>query len=106
MRTTLRHLIPLIAAAGAAAMFLAAPIASAQPEPPLPTCINVGGDVVSGGSTTECATPGNVQINATPAEPTYLYPWDDEFYGAALIIGGGGYGPHGGGGGGSGHGGR
>ena len=66
MRTTLRYLIPLIGAAGAAAMFLAAPIASAQPEPPLPTCINVGGDAVSGGSTTECATPGNVQLNATP----------------------------------------
>ena len=46
--------------------------------------------------------PGNVQINATPAEPTYVYPWDDEFYGAALIMGGGG-GYHGGGGG---HGGR
>ena len=40
---------------------------------------------------------GNVQINATPSEPTYLYPWDDEFYGPALIIGGGG-GYHGGGG--------
>ena len=98
MRTTLRYLIPLIGAAGAAAMFLAAPIASAQPEPPLPTCTNVGGDVVSGGSTTECATPGNVQINATPpvVQPVYPSPWDDEFYGAALIFGGGG---HGGGGG-------
>jgi hypothetical protein len=42
------------------------------------------------GSTTECATPGNVQINATSTEPTYLYPWDDEFYGPALTIGGGG----------------
>ena len=60
-----------------------------------------------GGSTTECATPGNVQINATSAEPTYLYPRDDEFYGPALIIGGGGGGPgyHGGSGGGGGHGG-
>lgn len=98
MRTTLRYLIPLIGAAGAAAIFLAAPIASAQPEPPLPTCINVGGDAVSGGSTTECATPGNVQLNVTPpvVQPVYPYPWDDEFYGAALIFGGGG---HGGGGG-------
>jgi hypothetical protein len=40
------------------------------------------------GSTTECATPGNVQINATPSEPTYLYPWDDEFYGPGSVIGG------------------
>jgi hypothetical protein len=36
------------------------------------------------------AQPGDVQIGATPSEPTYLYPWDDEFYGPALIIGGGG----------------
>ena len=43
-----------------------------------------------GAGTTECATPGNVQLNATPPDPTYLYPWDDEFYGPALIIGGGG----------------
>jgi hypothetical protein len=54
-----------------------------------------------GAGTTECATPGNVQINATPPEPTYAYPWDDEFYGSALLIGPG-EGPHGGGG----HGGR
>jgi hypothetical protein len=32
-----------------------------------------------------------VQISAeAPDVPTYLYPWDDEFYGPALIIGGGG----------------
>jgi hypothetical protein len=72
MRMTLRY-FPHLAAAGAAAL---------------------------GGSTTECSTPGNVQINATPSEPTYVYPWDDEFYGPALIIapGGGGGGGHGGGG--------
>jgi hypothetical protein len=43
-----------------------------------------------GAGTTECATPGNVQLNATPPEPDYPYPWDDEFWGPALIIGGGG----------------
>ena len=96
MRTTLRYLTPLIAAAGAAAAILAAPAAGAQPDSDLPACTEVGGDVVSGGTTTECATPGNVQIDATPPvmQPVYPYPWDDEFYGAALIIGG-----HGGGGG-------
>ncbi len=96
MRTTLRYLTPLIAAAGAAAAILAAPTAVAQPEPPLPSCTDVSGDPVSGGTTIECATPGNVQINASPpvVEPVYPYPWDDEFYGSALIIGGG----HGGGG--------
>ena len=97
MRTIPRYLTPPIAAAGAAAAILAAPTAVAQPEPPLPSCTDVAGDVVTGGTTTECATPGNVQINATPpiVEPVYPYPWDDEFYGSALIIGGG----HGGGGG-------
>ncbi|WP_102143311.1 hypothetical protein [Mycobacterium hubeiense] len=93
----LRYLSPLIAAAGVAAAILTAPTAIAQPnDPTLPQCTDTGGAAALGGSTTECVTPGNVQINATPAEPTYVYPWDDEFYGPALIFGGaGGY--HGGG---------
>jgi hypothetical protein len=100
MRTTLRYFIPLIAAAGAATAIIGAPSAVAQPgdSSTLPSCTDTGGAAALGGSTTECATPGNVQINATPAEPAYVYPWDDEFYGPALIIGGGG--------GGGGHGGR
>ena len=54
-----------------------------------------------GTATTECATPGNVQLDATaPDVPAYPYPWDDEFYGPALIIGGGTWGNHGMGGGG------
>jgi hypothetical protein len=93
MRTTLPYLVPLIAAAGTAmAMAIAAaPAAVAQPgdSSTLPACTDTGGAEALGGSTTECTTPGNVQINATPAEPTYVYPWDDEFYGPALIIGGG-----------------
>jgi hypothetical protein len=98
MRTTMRYLTPVLAAAGAAAAILAAPTAAAQPNSPLPQCTSVGGDEMTGTATTECATPGNVQINASPpAEPVYAYPWDDEFYGPALIIGGGG-GMHGGGG--------
>jgi len=101
----IRYFTPLIAAAGIAAALFAAPTAVAEPSnPTLPQCVGTGGAEAIGGSTTECATPGNVQINATPAEPTYLYPWDDEFYGPALIFGGPGF--HGGGGhGGGGHGG-
>ena len=95
MRRIPRYFTPLIVAAGAAAAILIAPAAVAQPDDTLPTCTDTGGAEALGGSTTECTTPGNVQINATPAEPTYLYPWDDEFYGPALIIGGGG-GGHGG----------
>lgn len=105
MRTTTPIFIPLIAAAGAASALLIAPLASADPGDDtsnLPTCTTTGdGGTYTGTTTTECATPGNVQISATaPSDPAYLYPWDDEFYGPALIIGGGGYGPHGGGGGG------
>jgi hypothetical protein len=96
MRRILRYLTPLIAAAGAAAAFGAAPAAIADTT--LPSCTDTGGAQALGGSTTECETPGNVQINATPAEPTYVYPWDDEFYGSALVIGGFGGGGHGGGG--------
>ncbi|MCT7657461.1 hypothetical protein [Mycobacterium deserti] len=97
MRRTRRFLVSLTAGAGAVAAITTATPALAQPQPPLPQCVDTGGAEAAGGSTTMCATPGNVQINSTPADTTYLYPWEDEFYGPALIIGGGG-GWHGGGG--------
>ena len=92
MRRTARCFTPLIVAEAAATAILFAPAAVAQPgdSSTLPSCTDVGGVTDLGASTTECATPGNVQINANPPEPAYLYPWDDEFYGSALIIGGGG----------------
>ncbi|MDT7796180.1 MAG: hypothetical protein QOD59_5621 [Mycobacterium sp.] len=96
----MRYFTPMVIAAGAAGALLIAPAAVADTT--LPTCTSVGGVTDMGAGTTECATPGNVQLNATPPEPDYVYPWDDEFYGPALIMGGGDYGPHGGGG----HGGR
>lgn len=112
-----RYLIGLIASAGAAAAVVLAPLASADPGDEvsnLPTCTTTGDSGgYTGTTTTECATPGNVQIDAAAPEPVYPYPWDDEFYGPALLIGGdygphggGGYGPHGGGGGGGGGGGH
>lgn len=87
MGVKLRSLTPLLAAAGAAAAICAAPMAAADPNPPLPSCTDLGGS-----TTSECATPGNVQIDASPSivEPTYLYPWDDMYYGPSLVIGGGG----------------
>ena len=92
MRRTRRYFTPLIVAAGAAAAIVSAPAAVAEPDDSstLPSCTDVGGPTDMGAGTTECATPGNVQLNATPPEPVYPYPWDDEFYGPALIIGGGG----------------
>ena len=88
----LRTFTPLIVAAGAVAAILSAPAALADPSDSstLPSCTSVGGVTDMGAGTTECATPGNVQLNATPPEPDYPYPWDDEFWGPALIIGGGG----------------
>ncbi|MBY0290436.1 MAG: hypothetical protein K2X52_25310 [Mycobacteriaceae bacterium] len=95
MRTTLRIFTPLAAAAGAAIAIVVAPAASAQPAPEpapapapaqeqrpqasslLPQCVNEGGSAALGGSSTECATPGNVQINDTPAQQEYVGPWGD-----------------------------
>ncbi|CDO07109.1 hypothetical protein C1S82_21430 [Mycolicibacterium cosmeticum] len=95
----MRSMLVLSSLLAAAALQLA-PTAAADPNSNLPSCTSVGG-TEAGGAATECASPGNVQLNASPpAEPTYPYPWDDEFYGPALIIGGeGGGGWHGGGGG-------
>ena len=112
MRHRLRYVFPVVIAAGAAAGAIA-PAAIADTtliSPSVPSCVNTGGSTVIGGQTTECATPGNVQLNATPEVPEdFAYPWGDEFYGPALIFGGG-PGPvdnHGGGdGGGHGGGGR
>lgn len=105
----LRYVLPAIVAAGAAAGAFA-PVAGADTtliEPTLPECVDTGGSTVIGGQTTECATPGNVQLNATPEVPEdFAYPWGDEFFGPALIFGGPGPAFHGGGGfGGGGHGG-
>jgi len=77
MRTTRRYLTPLLFAAGAAAAILVAPAASAQPAPApgLPQCVNTGGAAAIGGSNTECSTPGNVQIDSTPAQQEYVGPW-------------------------------
>ncbi len=86
MRTTLRYLAPTVAAGAAFAAFLAAPAAVAQPEPSLPKCVDTGGAEAIGGSTTECATPGNVQINATPAEPAYEGPWGGMWEGEGFFF--------------------
>jgi hypothetical protein len=53
------------------AALAAAPVAAAEGEPGaneplLPGCEVTGGSAVLGGQTTDCASPGNVQIDATP----------------------------------------
>lgn len=60
-----RHSLVLLAAgAGLVAALGAAPLAGADPL--LPGCEETGGSSVLGGQTTDCASPGNVQIDATP----------------------------------------
>jgi hypothetical protein len=85
MRTINGTLAALIASAGAAAALLLAPIAVADSQ----ACTNSGGDGSTVGTyTTVCQTPGNFQETAAaPTEPVYAYPWDDEFYGSAMILG-------------------
>ncbi|HME47724.1 hypothetical protein [Mycobacterium sp.] len=71
-------------AAGAAAAIFGAPAAVADDTNP--TCTDVGGG-------TECSTPGNVQINASPPVDDGIYPipyWDDVWGGPTVQIGGGG----------------
>lgn len=65
------------AGVGAAVAVLAAPIAAADPSL-LPQCEETGGGTY-GGQTTECATPGNVQLDTTPQ----VYPGEDadQFWG-------------------------
>lgn len=69
MQRTRLSLTLLAAGASMAAAMLAAPLASAEPgadNPLLPGCETTGGSAVLGGQTTDCASPGNVQIDATP----------------------------------------
>ncbi|BBY51658.1 hypothetical protein MARA_51260 [Mycolicibacterium arabiense] len=95
MTTATRYFLPLVAAAGAVVAVAFSPVAAAEP-----TCQTTPGGTYTGTGITQCQSPGNVQINATAPAPAYPYPWDDEFYGPALIIGGGSWGNHGAGGGG------
>lgn len=73
---------PIALAAGIAAAVLTAPAAGAQPN-----CVDTGSTGI-GGSTTQCSTPGNTQIVTSPGQTSYLYPWNDYYYGPALVIGG------------------
>ncbi len=69
MHRTARSLVLFTAGVCAAAALGTAPIAAAEPgadNPLLPGCETMGGSSVLGGQTTDCASPGNVQIDSTP----------------------------------------
>ncbi|OMC32147.1 hypothetical protein A5740_13570 [Mycobacterium sp. GA-1841] len=73
----MRNLLVLSAAGfGVAVAILGAPTAAAEPSL-LPQCEVTGGSSIAGGQTTDCASEGNVQIDATPP----VYPGEEEFYG-------------------------
>ena len=80
------HLAPLLAA-GAAAVMIAAPIASAESTTQQSCNETVSGSV--------CESPGNVELNDTPG-PMDFQPYGEDGW---LVGGFGGYGYHGGGGG-------
>lgn len=69
-----RHTLALFAAAaGMAAALGAAPLALADENggggpsnPLLPGCETMGGSAVIGGQSTDCASPGNSELTATP----------------------------------------
>ena len=71
---------------GIAAALLGAPTAAADEygggsanNPLLPGCETTGGSSVIGGQNTDCASPGNVQIDATPNDLGVL--GGQQFYG-------------------------
>lgn len=73
----------LLVAAGTCAAVAAAPAAFADDNnnPLLPGCEVTGaGGGMQGGETTDCASPGNVQIDSTPSvypeEGWGMFPWD------------------------------
>lgn len=71
----LRHLPIMVAAGAASAAIAAAPIASAAPTGP--TCTYIGAQ------TTQCQSPGNVQINS---DQPVTYPYQFPFYGNVLVF--------------------
>lgn len=73
MNRTRPFLALLAGGIGTAAALLGAPIAAAEENggggasnPLLPGCETMGGSAVTGGQSTDCATPGNSQLTATP----------------------------------------
>ena len=72
---------------GVAAALIAAPIAGADEDggggpgnPLLPSCETMGGSSATGGQSTDCATPGNSQLTATPNDLGIMGN-EDGFYG-------------------------
>ena len=84
-----RQSLALVAAAvGSVAALLSAPLASADEyggggasNPLLPGCEGTGGGGATGGAITDCASPGNSQLNATPNDLGIMGAEADEGFG-------------------------
>lgn len=78
-----------VAAVGAVAALVTAPLAMADEygggdanNPLLPGCETTGGSSATGGQMTDCATPGNSELRATPNDLGIMGGMMDEpFYG-------------------------
>lgn len=73
MTRTRQILVLLAGGIGAAAALLGSPIAAADEygggganNPLMPGCETMGGSSATGGQSTDCASPGNSQLTATP----------------------------------------
>ena len=73
MKRTRQFLVTLAGGFGIAAALIGAPIAGADEDggggpgnPLMPSCDTMGGSSATGGQTTDCASPGNSQLTATP----------------------------------------
>ena len=71
--TRTRQFLVLLAGGIGAAALLGSPVAAADEygggganNPLLPGCETMGGSSVLGGQSTDCASPGNSQLTATP----------------------------------------
>ncbi|MGI9126105.1 MAG: hypothetical protein ACR2JM_15320 [Mycobacterium sp.] len=86
---TLRQYVFRVSTAAAGVLLLTPANANAETQliTNCPTITETGG-VILAQTATECAPQGDYQYNAAPTEPDFPYPWDDPFYGSALMIGG------------------
>ena len=88
MKRSRQSLALFAAGIGTAAALFGAPIAAADEyggggadNPLLPGCEGEGGGGATGGQTTDCASPGNSQITATPNDIGAIAAQNDEGFG-------------------------
>ncbi len=84
MNINMRLVAPALLAAAAAGSIALAPVAFAAESGQPPTCTTLSS------SSTQCQTPGNVQLTATP--PDVQYQQQYPYFGGLVILDHGGHG--------------